>query len=466
MNIYMPPTDRARFDRFFKDGVQAETQGNFAAAAQKFELAAGLDPKVAELQFRWGKSLLQLTNYAAAREHLQLACDDDALPFRADSRINAIIRNEHKKTSGDNLILFDAAAALATNLPSGLLGDETFYEHVHFNFDGSYQLGRAWAEQVAAMLPGEITRAAATNGWASQSACDLRLGLSDWNRELILKHMIGRLEQRPLSGQLDNSARVNDLEARVKELQSRINVAAVARVREDFLETLQITPDDYFLRENFALFLQSVGDEPGAITQCRQVHDLIPQDCVTDLQLGRSLEMQHQWAEAESLLREAVTIRPSLTQGWIELGNVLASQGKFEPALASYSQARQQQPQDFQTIFRIGMVLAKLNRHTEAIENYRAAIKLNPANWETHFELGGELDSANQLDEARNEFGEAARLNPNNPQTHFNYGVLLAKQGLLGEARREFEETIQLEPTYTQAQEYLAQIQAMKNRTP
>jgi tetratricopeptide (TPR) repeat protein len=466
VNSNLPPTDRAQFDQFFKEGVQAEDQGHFADAAQKFELAATLDPKVAELQFRWGKSLLQLTNYAAAREHLQLACNDDALPFRADSRINAIIRNEHKKIGGDSLILFDAAAALAAETPENICGQETFYEHVHFNFDGAYRLGHVWAEQVAELLPAETTRDDATNGWATQETCERRLGLTDWNRSLIIQHMIERLRGPPLSSQLDSTDRLKTLEDRVNELQSRMNAAAAARVREDFQDTLEQSPDDYYLRGNFALFLQSVGDLPGAIAQWRCIHDLIPQDCVTDFQLGRLLEMQHQWVEAESLLREAVTIRPSLTQGWIELGNVLASQGKFEPALASYSRARQQLPRDPQTIFRIGMVLAKLNRHTEAIENYRAAIKLAPANWETHFELGGELDSANRLDEAGNEFGEAARLNPNNPLTHFNYGVLLAKQGLLDEARREFEETLRLEPSYTQAQEDLAQIQAMKNRMP
>jgi tetratricopeptide (TPR) repeat protein len=142
------------------------------------------------------------------------------------------------------------------------------------------------------------------------------------------------------------------------------------------------------------------------------------------------------------------------------------SEEKFGLALADYGRARQQRPQDPQTIFSMGKVLAKLNRHTEAIENYRAAIRLNPANWEAHFELGGELDSANQLATARNEFGEAARLNPGNARTHFNYGVLLVKQEQLDEAQREFEETIRLEPDYKMAQTYLAQLRAMKKRTP
>ena len=31
-------------------------------------------------------------------------------------------------------------------------GDETFYEHVHFNFDGNYRLGKMWAEQIGQQL--------------------------------------------------------------------------------------------------------------------------------------------------------------------------------------------------------------------------------------------------------------------------------------------------------------------------
>jgi Flp pilus assembly protein TadD len=111
-------------------------------------------------------------------------------------------------------------------------------------------------------------------------------------------------------------------------------------------------------------------------------------------------------------------------------------------------------------------VLAKLNRHAEAMERYRAAIRINPSDWEPHFELGGELDSAGQFDEARNEFGVAAHLNPNSARAHLNYGVLLAKQNQLDAATHEFEESLRLDPTYTKAEEYLTQIQALKRRAP
>jgi tetratricopeptide (TPR) repeat protein len=462
----LPPVDRAQFEQFFTNGVQAEGHGNFAEAVRQFKLAARIDPTEAGLQFRWGESLLQLTNFASAREHLQSACDDDALPFRTDSRLNALIAATGRQLAGDNLVLFDVANVLATNTPSGLCGDETFYEHVHFNFDGSYQLGRAWAGQVAAMLPAAIANNAVTNGWASQDACDLRLGLSDWNRAVIFQHMIDRFQQPPLSSQLDNAARVKKLRARIAELQPRMNASAATEAGKNFQAALQLAPDDYFLRENYAAFLQSIGDLPQATEQWRHIQELLPQDFLANFEIGRMLELQGQWAEAETNLRRAVQLRPMLTEGWVGLGNVLASQEKYDAALACYATAHLQRPSDAQNLFRSGLVLAKLNRHAEAMEKYRAAIRINPSDWEPHFELGGELDSAGQLDEARNEFGLAVHLNPNSARTHFNYGVLLAKQDRFSEAQHEFEEALRLEPAYTKAQEYLFQIRALIKHGP
>ncbi len=71
-------------------------------------------------------------------------------------------------------------------VPSRILGEETFYEHVHFNFNGNYRLARAWAEQVQRFLP-EPVRSHAAGGWASQETCERLLGLTDWNRNLVLQ---------------------------------------------------------------------------------------------------------------------------------------------------------------------------------------------------------------------------------------------------------------------------------------
>ena len=161
---------------------------------------------------------------------------------------------------------------------------------------------------------------------------------------------------------------MENLQDRIRQLHGRMNAEDAATARENFLKQLERAPEDYLLRENFALFLQANRNLPQSIAEWRRVRDLIPQDCLAYLQMGRMLGGQDQWSEAELSLREAVKIRPSLTEGWIELGNVLASQGKFEPALASYTVAWRQRPQDPQTAFRLGGVLAKLKEARLATE--------------------------------------------------------------------------------------------------
>ena len=459
-NGNLSASDRAQFEKLYAAGCQLQNQGDFAGAAQQFEPAAKLDPQFSDLQFHWGECLLAQTNLTGAREHFQLACDTDALPFRADSRINAAILNEQNKSVGKDLIVFDAAAALAAGNAAKLCGQETFFEHVHFDFDGSYRLARAWADQIEPLLPRN------PNAWAAQAVCEQRLGLSDWNRAAVLKHMQGRMEQPPLKDQANNVRRIALLQERVKQLQAQMNKETAVQARKNYLQEIARAPEDFMVRGNYALFLQTVGDERGAIAEWRRIRDLTPHDYISDFFLGRLLSRQGQLAGAEASLRTTVELRPSHTDGWFELGSVLYAEGKFPEALASFNHALQQRPHDPKTIYHQGKVLAKLNRHTEAMDNYRAAIKLYPANWEVHYELGAELSAAGQVDAARQEFGAAVRLNPGNARAHFSFAVLLAKQNRLDEAQREFEATLRLDPAHAKAQEQLAYLQKLKQRTP
>lgn len=451
--------DRAQFEPLYAHGMQAAAQKEFAKAAELFERAAQLDAKSAELQFHWGKCLLAQTNLAGAREHFQLACDHDALPFRADSQINAAIRTERERYRGEELILFDAAAALGARSGNGVCGEETFYEHVHFDFDGRYQLGLAWAEQIEPLLPRN------TNAWVSQEICDDLLGLSAWNCAQVIHLMVERMQMPPLSSQANNNRRRDALEARIVQLRAPMNIDTAARTRKAFLKLLEQRPEDYFLHDEFAVFLELVGDLAAAAAEWQKFRDLLPQDSLGYYQAGRLLITQQRYVEAEASLRIAAAIRPSRTDGWIELGNALALQQKYPEALACYSTALKQDPRNPQTLLRRGKVLAHLNRHPEAMASYRAAIQLNPADGLSHNELGLELVAAREPAAAGRELSDAARLNPDNVAVRFNYGTWLLNQSRWDEAQREFEVVLRLEPGNLRAQKNLASLQAKKRQT-
>ena len=450
----LAPAGQSQFETFYTNGLQAATQQQWTTAESDFAQAGRLDDKLAELQFQWAKCLLAQTNLAEARKHFQLACDYDALPFRTDSRINNAIRNEPLRMKSDRLIFCDAAKALAAGGSSGICGNETFFEHVHFDFDARYRLARAWAGQIEPMFP------RTTNGWISQAECEQRLGLSSWNRSQVIHFMVERMQVPPLSSQANNEERRGALESRIKSELALADHDQADRTRQNFEQLLSQRPDDFFLRENYAVFLELSGDVPAATRQWERFRDLLPQDPLGYFEAGRLLIPQQHYAEAENLLRQTLAIRPSRTDGWIELGNALALQQKYSEALNYFDTALKQDSHDPHTYLRRGKVLAHLKRHEEAIASYRAGLALNPADGLTHHELALELAAAGQGDAAGAEFRLAAQFSPDNVAVRFDYGTWLLRQQQWPQAQREFEAVMRLEPGNPRAQKHLAWLQA------
>jgi tetratricopeptide (TPR) repeat protein len=366
--------------------------------------------------------------------------------------------------AGSGLVCFDAAAALGTNNPAGVDGQESFYEHVHFNFDGNYRLGRAWAGEIEPLLP-EAIRARPTGDWAPQDVCERRLGLTDWNRELVLQAVEERLHRPPMSGQSNNDRRLAALHAQDKELRARMNRTTEAKARADFAAALAASPGDHWLHENFANFLETCGDLKPELAQWQQVRDLLPFHYFAWYRIGRLLEQQGQWVDAEASLLRAVALRARLSEGWFELGNVHLAQDKLAVALDDYERARQFDPQNGTYCAFTGKVLAKLNRRSEADQRYRQALQLQPDLWEVHFALAEDFAGANQLADAESEYEATIRLQPGYAPAHLAAGAMLARLGRFDDALDQFRETLRLEPNNQQARENLQRVEEWK-KTP
>lgn len=466
LNSNLPASDQTQFRSDYDEGVRWQTNHQPARAAEMFSRAAKIDPRFAEAQFRWAQCLLAETNVSAAREHFQMACDVDALPFRADTRINETIRALAKEIAGDAVAFCDAEAEFRSAAPGGSAGDEAFFEHVHFNFDGNYRLGKLWAEQVAQLLPETIRRTAMTD-WVSQEFCEREIGLSVWNRGFVLAAVLSRMTQPPLNNQFNNPERAAALQQelnRCREAQRQTN--HLVQTRADFAAAVARAPRDSFLRENYANFLEAIGDNPAALAEYRAITELLPHDFYGCLQTGRMLGEKGDGSAARDFLQRAARHRPSLPEPWYELGIVAATAGQFGEALEYFDRAVQLRPQDGSYLAYKAKTLSKLNRKTEAIQIYREAIKAQRGGWEAHFELAGELAAQGAVAESIQEYGQVLRLNPRHAVSHVNLGVMLVRQNQLDEAMRHFERALQLDPNYVEARNYLTQVRARKLKQP
>ena len=467
--------DREAQDRLCAEAAQAEEKGDFAGAATELEAAGRVDPTPAELQFRWGECLIKSTVHSPestvqssesaleAREHFQRACDADALPFRADSRVNAIIREVGAEFAGAGVVLCDAAAVFAANSPVGIAGKEAFYEHVHFNCDGNYVLARAWAAAAERLLPRAATNAAA-GGWASQELCERRLALTNWNRYAVLEDVLRRISQPPFTGQFHHSQQVESVRSELRALRRRLDRKAAAEARQVYAAALERAPDDHRLHENYAEFLEGIGDLREAAAEWQRVMRLIPQHHAAYFQAGRLLARVGDLTAGQALVLEALKLRPDLAEGWLELGDILAAQREPQLALEDYQRGLRLAPLDYRMHYHAGRALSALKRGPEAIQGFRRALELRPDFWEGHYALGEELAFAGENGAARLEFEEVLRLNPGYAMAHLNLGVALVRENDLDQAMRQFQEAARLEPTNQLAREYLEKLRAKEKQ--
>lgn len=252
-------TQKTEWDGFFQEGIALEAAGNYQEALKQFAQASAIDPQYAELSFRMGSCDLALTNDVQALSEFELARDDDTLAFRADTRINQIIKNAADAWAGKDVYFLDAAQMLSQNSPDKIPGNELFYEHVHLDFAGNYLLGRAFAEETAKQLPKSILEQD-KGEWASAELCNRRLAVSSWDRFQVWQAIFGNVSGPPFTGQLTHAATIKLCEKKLGELKSQVDSESPEQTRQLYKEALAVAPTDNLLHWNFARFLAAKGD--------------------------------------------------------------------------------------------------------------------------------------------------------------------------------------------------------------
>jgi len=447
----------AQWDALCQEGDRLAAAGRWSEAATQFESALGLHPRSAELHFRLGQSLAALGDTNAAAEGFEQARDLDTLPFRADSRINAIIEEIARDHAGERVVFTDAARALGRENPAGVPGQESFYEHVHLNPEGNYRLARVWADAIVPLLEGAKTNRAAP--WPEFETCARRLGLTEWNRHAALEEMQRRILDALFTNQINHAVQLDHFRRQLAETRARMQAQTPSEVRLCYEEAIRNRPADHWLHHNYAEYLNNSGDLAQAAAQMRQVRDLILHHFAAHLHLGRLLARQKQFEEARESLEAALIRRPDLAEAHVELGQIAAREKQFEEALAHFDAAIQRRPKSAQVHLRRADVLMALGRREPALDSLRDATLLHPAFWEARYLLGIELAKDGKIAEARSQLSEVVRLRPHHLLARLNLGNVLVRQGCVEEALTQFREVLRLDPGNQTARESVAALE-------
>jgi len=231
--------------KIYDKAKRLQQAGHDQEAVEQFLLADHLDDSYAELHFRLGRSYEALGQFDKARASYMKARDRDTLRFRADSRINEIIRKIVLEQQG-KISFVDSARNFEVKSPHGISGKEFFYEHVHMNFSGQYLLALSLWPQVIAQLPAEIRESQKYNQPVlSIGGCAHYLGYCQLEEYLADYQIINSLANRPpFINILNHQDLVDDLKQRMNLAQGGLLEAGVKEALQGYQYALKLNPED------------------------------------------------------------------------------------------------------------------------------------------------------------------------------------------------------------------------------
>jgi tetratricopeptide (TPR) repeat protein len=238
----------SEWERLVDEATQAEASGSYKDALKLYEQSETIDGTFADIHFRMARILVALGDYVEARKQYVLAQDLDTLRFRADTRINAIIRSE-AAADGAAVNLLDSEAILGSQSSHGLPGSDLFLDHVHFKPRGNYLLARELFKRIAASFAVQDHSANAEQE-LSEEECERLLALTPIDRARIGNEMFARLQKAPFINQSNHLEHLRDIAA---------DAAPTARSFEEidaqYRWALQQSPNDQMLHLNYGYLL-------------------------------------------------------------------------------------------------------------------------------------------------------------------------------------------------------------------
>lgn len=338
----MSPAETKAWSDAYDAGAIAWDLGDGDSALYEFKEAERIDPQFAEGRFRVGRLEEALGDTAAARGEFLEALHWDALRFRPDPRINAVIRQVAQR-SGESVFLVDAAMALGSDPGSQgpLSGHEILFDHVHFNWDGNFQVARLLAEGCARELPAAGAPAASPDPAAVAAA----LGYTP-DGELGMLRVLGQLMLRP---PFTNQSTFSADQARMKkEVEAAVDAAAKAK-SEDIAAVagaLALDPDNASLALRLGTMESEAGDLDHSLEHLGRAEELQPRSPEISWRKAQVLIRLRRYDEAEALLHASLGMDDEYFSAGGELAELWATTRQFDKGRKFFAGQLENAPQN------------------------------------------------------------------------------------------------------------------------
>jgi lysophospholipase L1-like esterase len=268
----------------------------------------GGDPSSAAYQE--GLALLRLGELANTAAALRRARDLDEMRFRADTRINAIIRSV---AAEEQCPLIDAEEDfLRLQLAAKPDAQPLFFEHVHFTLEGNIELARLFAGALSDLWGSKLA-CLQSDAFASGKREDIAadLGYSALAEGYSIGAITAMLAKPPFANQAGNAERIDGWNAKLREIEGRLTDSYLEETIRQLEHALVERPRDGTLWYWLGRHHEDRKNSEAAENAYRRSLEALPGNPAALAFLGDRLFAQGRRQEAANAYEEFLAIIPS-----------------------------------------------------------------------------------------------------------------------------------------------------------
>jgi Flp pilus assembly protein TadD/mono/diheme cytochrome c family protein len=216
-------------------------------------------------------------------------------------------------------------------------------------------------------------------------------------------------------------------DARFDLAQLDVRMAEYGEAEKEFRALLAACKEDAESRSGLGTALLSEGRADEAAREFRRGLELDAGDFTALLNLGSMAVDAGQAEPASKLLEAALRARPGSPDAHEKLAAAYAQQGRLSDALAQLRAAAGPAPDDARIHSSLSQVLDAMGQSEEAFAEQKRALQLDPRDADGWNNLGALLARGGQNDAARAAFEHALKLQPDHAQAKANLARLASR---------------------------------------
>lgn len=436
---------RVLFDSLLHSAAKSLEQGRPDDAEGHLARAARIEPDYADLVYLQARCDHALGRKNAAIRGFRRARDLDTLRFRADSQINAIVRETATLWRDRGVRLIDVESILDSDTDQTVAGDESFVEHVHLTFHGNYLIAKGFLAEIE-KLPGLV---GSDEGVPSEKQCADDLGYTAWGAREVADVISNRLTRPLFAGRRSNLRTLDRWRACLNQTTNELMRMSREEVLARANRACAVMPNDGAVPLNFADFLRFIGAGVESESFYRVAIAKSPWLVAARLKFALLLEHSGKVRDAVQQLEEAAACYPrdlllpeTLAEIESQRGRIFAAQRRVSEAEPCLRQAERLAGRSETILTTVGIAWATLNEPLKARAAFQHALTIDPNNVDALYNLGLLDGAAGELDGAIEHFDTLLAKRPDHELAALSLAQLMVRQNDYSRAAHTLDRTI------------------------